>query len=250
MRILKIGYSRASKPSAIALAEALADLNYDVTAVRSSSGVDINWGRRGFATAELNPDTSGVTNKRVMRGMFAEAEVPMPELFTEAQVRDRIADGKITIGRSDRHTKGRGFWRIETERDLERALRGITYRNGKRKLPATHFMEYIEAPREYRVHIFNGKSLRISEKDFNYPTDKTLYTTRVPHDREVIKHVRRAAKRAVQAVGLDFGCVDVLADDTNCWVLEVNSAPRLEGGSMARVYAEAIKRYYEEEDDE
>jgi D-alanine-D-alanine ligase-like ATP-grasp enzyme len=98
-------------------------------------------------------------------------------------------------------------------------------------------MEFVEAAREYRVHVFKGKSIRISEKDF---TEDGEYVTRKPQHE--IRHVRNAAKEAVAALGLDFGAVDILATDDQCWVLEVNAAPGV-GGTMPQLYADTFHRW-------
>lgn len=205
--------------------------SYDIRAVRSSQG-DVNWGRC-VANTTLNPDISNSTNKREMRRLFELHSVPMPKL-----VRYGIygLGGRFPlVGRPDRHMKGRGFWLINNEVDLFKALKGT-----KKKMAATHFMEYIDAPREYRVHIFLGKSIRISEK---VHTAFHEYTTVKPTGRT--RHVRKAAKEAIKAVELDFGAVDILADDKNCWVLEVNSSPGL-GGSMPKLYAKHFEKWYKE----
>jgi glutathione synthase/RimK-type ligase-like ATP-grasp enzyme len=131
--------------------------------------------------------------------------------------------------------KGRGFWKINNFNDFGRALRGT-----RRKKAATHFMEYIDAPYEYRVHIFKGKSIRVSLKAYADPEAKGHYTTAKPSSR--VWHVRKAAKQAVAALGLDFGAVDILATDDECWVLEVNAAPGL-GGSTPRLYARTFLRW-------
>lgn len=220
-------YSGRSAPSA----QLIADCDDDIVTVRRNQG-DINWGR-ARANTSLNPDISNATNKRIMRELFKQHEVPMPELLSTQQARQLVLDGAVVIGRPDYHMRGRGYWMCRTERDIERALRGT-----RRKRAATHFMRFVEADREYRVHIFKGRSIRISQKSF-FVTDEgqTDYVTIKPqHD---IKYVRRAAKKAVEALGLDFGAVDILATDDECWVLEVNAAPGL-GGSMPRVYAETF----------
>lgn len=216
-------------------AKAIEAESYDIRSVRSSEG-DVNWGRR-VANTLLNPDISKSVNKRIMRQLFREHGVPSPILFTpqEAQSMLMLRDVNL-VGRPDHHMKGRGFWRVRTQHDLDKALRGT-----RRKKAATHFMEYIQAPREYRVHIFLGKSIRISEKDH---TAFHEYTTIKPTHN--IKHVRRAAKQAINAVELDFGAVDILANDQECWVLEVNAAPGL-GGSMPALYAEKFEGWYEQQ---
>ena len=146
------------------------------------------------------------------------------------------------IGRPDKHTRGRALWLCHTEEDVREALAGRKNRNGTQKRAATHFMEYISterAPREYRVHIFLGKVIRVSEKSF--PKDGGHYVT-VSAAGTDVRHIRSAARAAIEAVGLDFGAVDVLANDTQAWVLEANSAPGL-GGSMPELYASAFTRW-------
>lgn len=223
-----IRYSRYSAPSA----RLIADESDEIELRRESDGGDINWGRRR-ANTTLNPDTTNCTNKRVMRELFASHDVPMPELLNTQQARELVLDGTVIVGRPDRHSKGRGFWLIETEAELDKALRGT-----RRKRAATHFMRFVEADREYRVHIFKGKSIRISEKSFFIDDDgnKDYVTVRPQHN---IGRARKAAKKAVKALGLDFGAVDILATDDECWVLEVNAAPGL-GGTMPRLYAETF----------
>lgn len=196
---------------------------------------DINWGRN-IANTELNPNIGNSTNKRVMRELFREHGVPMPQLVHRSNI------GGMSfplVGRPDTHSKGRGFWLCRNQNDVSKALRGT-----RRKKAATHFMEFIEAEREYRVHIFKGKSIRVSEKVYGEEEDpnthRKFYTTGRPSHR--VRNVRGAAKRAVEALGLDFGAVDILAsgaDNSEVWVLEVNAAPGL-GGSMPRLYADTF----------
>jgi carbamoylphosphate synthase large subunit len=232
-------YSGKSAPSA----QAIADEDDDIVTVRHGRG-DVNWGR-SCANARLNPDITNATNKRRMRELFREHDVPMPKLLSSGH---SILDLRYgfngweypIVGRPDTHSKKRGFWLCRNMADVDRAIRGT-----RRKRAATHFMEYVNADREYRVHIFQGRSIRVSEKDFFIDENgKRDYKTIKPTGEYA--HVRAAAKKAVEALGLDFGAVDVLATDDKCWVLEVNAAPGL-GGSMPRVYAEAFKRWYEKQ---
>lgn len=229
-----ITYSGKSAPSAREILEAS---EFSFTLNRGPTG-DINWGRANANTI-LNPDISTTTNKRHMRELFKEHGVPMPRLLDNSEIGHVLFRGGAVIGRPDTHTKGRGLWKCQTLEQVRRAYRGT-----RRKKAATHFMEFVEAPREYRVHIFQGKSIRISEKLFGRTglTAHGEYITGKP--RHEVGHVRSAAKKAVEAVGLDFGAVDILANDTECWVLEVNAAPGL-GGSMPRVYAEKFKQWKE-----
>lgn len=231
-----ICYSGKSAPSA----QRIAGEDEDIEAVRDGYG-DINWGRASAHT-DLNPDISASTNKRVMREKFAEAGVPMPKLVDTTDIIHSLERGVPMkfIGRPDQHSKGRGFWLIDSYISLRKAMNGT-----RRKKPATHFMEFVEADHEYRVHVFNGRSIRISEK--SYPSRETdRFWWRAIKPTSNVKHVRKAAKQAVKALGLDFGAVDVLATENKCWVLEVNAAPGI-GGSLPKLYAETFKRWYEDE---
>jgi glutathione synthase/RimK-type ligase-like ATP-grasp enzyme len=227
--MLRIAYSGKSKPGALKISEQSDDVEL---IRRTAPETDINWGRNK-ANSQLNPDISNVTNKRRMRELFKEHGVPTPHLYGD----DEFLHFPV-VGRPDTHTKGRGFWKCNNLRDYEKAIRGT-----RKKKAATHFMEYVEADREYRVHVFKGKSIRISQKVFTDESKKE-YTTGKPGDIR-LRNVREAAKQALEAVGLDFGAVDILArgeNNSDVWVLEVNAAPGL-GGSMPRLYAETFRKW-------
>lgn len=232
---MRIACARTSQPSALAIVH---EIPGTVELFMSSQKEgDVNWGRR-VANTELNPDISNTVNKHVMRRLFREHNVPAPKLWrAEEALNLYLWDNGPLVGRPDRHSKGRGFWLCRSAQDVREAMWGT-----RRKAAATHFMEFVVAPREYRVHIFKGKSIRISQKLFG-ETGTTAHgnyiTVKPSHP---VKHVRRAAKNAVAAVGLDFGAVDILADDDNCWVLEVNAAPGL-GGTMPKLWAETFLRW-------
>lgn len=232
-------YSGRSAPSA----QRIADEDDDIFTHRGSNG-DINWGR-ARANTSLNLDISNSTNKRRMRELFRDNDVPMPRLYEGT---DSLSNRpginplyRTVVGRPDTHSKGRGFWKCNSWEDIFRATRGT-----RRKKAATHFMEYIEADHELRVHIFKGKSIRISEKSFSVDNNgKRDYTTIKPTCE--VKQARKAAKKAVEALGLDFGAVDILVmEDGTPYVLEVNAAPGV-GGSMPKLYADTFTKWYKEQ---
>lgn len=233
--MLLLRFAGQSAPSA----QAIADQSDDIELMRDGSGGDVNWGRERADTI-LNPDISNATNKRVMRELFASHNVPMPKLYNLEEARAAVEAGQTIVGRPDRHSRGRGYWKIATPDELERALKGT-----RRKRAATHFMAFVEADREYRVHIFKGRSIRISEKQFFLDESGIRDYTTIKPNRTNIKRVRKAAKKAVQALELDFGAVDILATDEQVWCLEVNCAPGL-GGSMPSLWAETFKTWKEQ----
>ena len=95
---------------------------------------------------------------------------------------------------------------------------------------------------EFRVHVFQGKSIRLAMKvprvehphpvfrswgagwKFSYGADAQEWAS---------PPLRNLAKRAVTALGLDFGAVDIgRQPDGVFFVLEVNTRPGLEGGTI------------------
>lgn len=234
--MLTIAYSGRSKPTA----EKFAELDDEVEITRHSGPqVDVNWGRN-VANATLNPDISSVTNKKRMRELFREHNVPMPQLVDWDDLAKDLHDGvqRNVIGRPDKHSKGRGLWRVTNLKELFMATKGTA-----KKQAATHFMEFVESDREYRVHVFKGKSIRISRKEFK-EDGSNKYTTAKPGDIK-LRRVRDSAKMALEAVGLDFGAVDILAkgeENEEVFVLEVNAAPGL-GGSMPQLYLDTFKKF-------
>lgn len=232
--MIRLGYARQSAPSALRIMEAS---DGQIEAVRTGP-CDVNWGRRRSASAELNGDIENAVNKAKMRRLFAEAAVPAPLLITDpVDAWYAVAvDGMRLVGRPDFHTRGRGFWTCTDLTGVEQSISGVG-----RKRAATHWIEYVDpglAPKEFRVHVFGGKSIRMSLKDHAKFHD---YTTLKPPEGMPKRHIRRAAKAALEAVGLDFGVVDVLAseDQKQVWVLEVNAAPGL-GGTTPNLWADTF----------
>ena len=112
-----------------------------------------------------------------------------------------------------------------------------------------YYVEYVPTIREFRVHIFNGNSIRVALKvprtnnpDTKFRSWSGGWKFSYGHDAQslITNHVRVAARKAVAVMGYDFGAVDIgMTADGKLVVFEVNSAPGLEGGTI-RVYGEKI----------
>lgn len=219
--------SKKTRKSATVLEERLEELGYD--------GRDINYGYSGSRDTETVNRPSAIelaVNKRLALEELDDEDVPTLLIDTAARITFPI------VGRPDSHSMGRWFYVCYDERDMRRATR-------RKRHPATHFQRLLTDFREFRVHVMNGESIKISEKlgGGNYHQGGTF---QYPSDFEDLKKVRNVAKEAVEALDLDFAAVDILWKDGEVYVLECNTAPRLtdEYSDTLERYAEAFMRNY------
>jgi glutathione synthase/RimK-type ligase-like ATP-grasp enzyme len=215
----------------------------------------IRWGNR----AELRFQASvqgGVLNKKNAL-TDASNKGRCLELLSNAGINTPPAatrfDGELLVGRTETHVGGSGFFLISSQRDFELA---------QQHLHCTHFMTYIPTQREYRVHVFKGRVIGVGEKlmgenctSLHIRNVGTGWTFRYNNDR-MPQDIQDIGVQAVQALGLDFGAVDILkSTGNNFYVLEVNTAPSLckptEGGARREVdhgpvfnmYVEAFRNW-------
>lgn len=122
------------------------------------------------------------------------------------------------------------------------------------------YVKYIPKLVEFRVHVFNdGESFRIlnrqklRESEVEQSRDERLIRNRengwvfgLVRDMDGATKAQDEAIKAVAALGLDFGAVDVIVgrDDGKAYVLEVNTAPGLEADETLKFYRDAIINRY------
>ena len=101
---------------------------------------------------------------------------------------------------------------------------------------------------EYRVHIFDGVSIRAGVKvpfrENAHPWIRTFHAGwRINCDNfRSTETMRAVAKDAVQALHLEFGAVDVgERQDGSYLVLEVNRSPGIENENTMKTYARTIR---------
>jgi len=110
------------------------------------------------------------------------------------------------------------------------------------------YTKYIKKDQEWRIHVFQGKVFfeqrKARKKDV--PDDKVNWQVRNLNGGFIYSHVnvdapknvKEEAIKAVEALGLDFGAVDILTTKRGeAYVLEVNTACGLEGTTLEK-YAE------------
>ena len=108
---------------------------------------------------------------------------------------------------------------------------------------------YKKKKHEYRVHVFNGEVIDITQKKKRKGAE--FLDTKIRNHkngwvyaREDItepEDLRQQAARAMYAVGLKFGAVDLIWNEleNKSYVLEINTAPGLTGATLEK-YAQAI----------
>lgn len=215
------------------------------TPVKKRNEVIINWGHS-------NPrfDTSLVTiinqptavklasNKLTAFKRFAEAGVNTVKFTTSYdEAVQWINDGFRVFARFILNgSSGRGIVVAENVESLPRN--------------APLYTRYFKKKKEFRVHIFNGEIIDYAEKRARLDKGPTFSPYIRSHDHgwifardgiTEIQSVKDEALKAVAALGLDFGAVDVVWSDRKTLVLEVNTAPGLTGTTLTR-YIEAIKK--------
>jgi len=190
------------------------------------------------------------SNKRGCRITFQKQGVPSPKLWLSASA---IEAGEFpVVGRTTHHSKARGFWYCKNAKEAAKA----------EAAGATHFLKFIKNTLEFRVHLFSmSKTDERSERGYRSVklSQKVPRDDKVQHDAIIKNHdsgwvfnftggksdeasiARRAAKKALAAVGLDWGAVDVMVskETKEAFVLEINSAPCLTDGlaNTSEVYA-------------
>jgi len=154
----------------------------------------------------------------------------MIDVHIKGEERDWQPDDFPRVVRKGAHQGGNNFKICFTKQKLEKLYdEGYAYST-----------KFIEDNREFRVFVFNGKSIKFTEKK---PTEETNpinpiknYANgyrffAVENDGTVKKKkIRQLAKDVIEELGFLFGAVDILVpvdDPDQCYVLEVNTAPSM-----------------------
>jgi len=249
-RVAIAPYKRGSKSARLlkkGLSEALGRdvlfINPERVGLCKPSRVVINWGSSGVdyegGCRIINHPASVhlAANKINSLKAFAIDEIPHPEFTTDKdKAKEWIDQGHKVVCRTllTAHS-GQGIVVAKQQDEL---------------VDAPLYTKYIRKQKEFRVHVFSSKILDIQEKrrsssvDDHHPYIRNHANGYVfcrggieePHS------LRGVAISAVDALGLDFGAVDVVWNEAQdkCYVLEVNTACGLEGSTVHK-YVQAIK---------
>lgn len=228
--------SAAHSKSADILTDLLRSHDIGIVGFNEADGV-VSWG-----VAVPNPRLptlnarAGMGSKLAQLETLRNADIPVPKF---GQTQEGLS--YPIFGRRLRHTGGTDILPILLPMD-EAALResGIEY-----------FTEFVPHRREFRVWVYRGRRLGVYEKVLRYPNK----LRGVAHNwangyafvfcPEPPPTLVPVAGAAVDALGLDFGAVDVLETaPAEYVVLEVNTRPGVEDARAGLVnLAEKIARW-------
>jgi hypothetical protein len=218
-------YHRRSRPTGQVIGESL-NIGHGLYCPNSRNDVLIRWGCRKqphldhYSDLVLNNVNAigNASDKLNSLIQMKELGIRVPDFDTEPEALVQRV-GYPILGRKQFHARAT---------DVKLCLQKRDFRK-----PLDYYIQYIPTVREYRVHVVRDKVIRIQGKFLDYAADAvphirnfgTGYRFRSPRKR--LRQERLdIAVNAVKSLGLDFGAVDLLvADDSNSYVLEVNTAP-------------------------
>lgn len=212
---------------------------------RSRKEVLINWG-----SCKYDNTKSYAVNHHIAVGfashklsslqIFKESGVDCPDFTADIEVaKDWIREGEIVVCRKLlKSHSGKG---IVIAKKIEELVAAPLY------------VKYFPKTYEFRVHVFNGKVIDsvqkrkrsgVSEEGYNkYVRSHNNGWVFCRENNKVTEDAKMLAVNAVKVLGLDFGAVDiVMKTNGTCKVLEVNTAPALQGTTLDS-YVKAIKEF-------
>ncbi len=209
----------------------------------------INWGSSsipvwaGCDTNVLNcPIRVGVAGNKLatFRAIPMGSEVSLPEWTSDATIASEwLSEFSVVVRRTLTGHSGDGISVTEI---------------GDTAIPiAPLYTKYIKKAAEYRVHVAFGKVIDVQQKRKRTDYEGEVNSQIRSHQngwvycRENVTEpteLRTQAVLAVETLGLDFGAVDIIYNrhHNKCYVLEVNTAPGLEGTTLEK-YTDVFEEY-------
>lgn len=200
------------------------------------NGLVLRWGtsyRIKNAKKTLNSATAvrRTRKKLKMLSLLRDAGVSVP----------KPTNSVPCVARWDGGSRGSGIRFCTTEKQTREA----------QAHGAGAFLEWVSIKKEYRVHVFRGLIISVSEKVRTDWADELIRSA--SHGWEFSEDIElhmvdaidliSSALSAVRALKLDFGAVDVaMTKDNIPVVFEVNTAPGL-NDKRAKIYAKAINKW-------
>jgi hypothetical protein len=200
-----------------------------------------NFKRYGDSLANLNStlDPQNFIDAGYVDGLMDSIYASIREEIDRVFPEDAPQDGLIYCRTLTRASCGRGIVVAENRDDV---------------VPAGLYTKGIKCKREYRIHMFDGEVIDLVAKCKRHEDEESnpyirnhnhgwifaRDAVRIPDS--ITEKLHDIGKKTMQSLSMDFGAIDVVRDtEDNVFVLEVNSAPGMEGTTIER-YVNAIER--------
>lgn len=215
----------------------------------------INWGCTQLpeevmkANVINSPEAVAIAANKKLFFDTVKGSVNIPEYTDDKDVAFAwLKDGKTVLAREKLNGhSGDGIVVLTNEVEWDE------YDHDKSKI----YVKYIPKKDEYRIHVSNGEVIDMQRKAIRRDTPAAHVNWKIRnHDNGFVfvregveppQQVLEQAKLAVKATGLDFGAVDIIWNNLQekAYVLEINTAPGLEGQSV-ETYKKSLKDLLEQ----
>lgn len=181
------------------------------------------------------------SNKMLTFNILSSRKVRVPQ-YTElkAVALTMLQDGRVVLARTKLNGHGgEGIVIVERPEDL---------------VDAPLYVAYVKKQDEFRVHFCGSSLVAVQRKARNreIPDERVNWKVRNHDNGFVFVHTEKEeapldvivqSTEAFRTLELDFGAVDVIwnAHEGKAYVLEINSAPGMEGRTVT-LYAEAFRK--------
>lgn len=213
--------------------------------------VVLNWGASNLPEEVakckvINPPDKVAFASNKLNFFHATKELDIAPAFTESkgEAIAWLGEGYAVVCRTilNGHS-GEGIVLASTEEEI---------------IDAPLYVRYVKKTQEYRVHVMNNRVIDVQRKArrIDIPDDEVNWQVRNHANgfifarnnlriADLSPQIKDKSLQAIQALGLDFGAVDIVWNQLNekAYVLEVNTAPGLEGTTL-ETYANAINHLY------
>lgn len=203
----------------------------------------INYGRTNI---KGNINKKIITNKLLQFQLFKEAGLNIPEIYSLNNFNSIVENIFPLMARKIKHARGNDIIFLQSKHSMKKRWNRVKKRQ--------FLVQYIPKKIEYRVHVLGEVIIDISKK-IHSPKAIEENTYIHPHiwnkergwtletiDDKELTTIKDLSIRAVKSLNYDFGAVDIiLGNDEKYYILEVNSAPRL-NKTRRRLYAKFFRQ--------
>lgn len=198
-------------------------------------GVVLNWGnaKRPLTTHPITrwinkPEAVNlaIDKLRTFQALAKAKVLHVPFTTSKEDAAKWLAEGQTVFARTTKGHSGHGISVVTPDDTLP---------------DSPLYTCYVKKRKEFRVHVIFGKVVDIAEKRRvkGEPAD-TLIRSHLRGwvfcRQDIVEPttLRDTAIKAVAALGLDFGAVDIIWNEKqdSCYVLEINTAPGIEGTTL------------------